>query len=815
MRFIPRYKGEAPDEGRVRELAERMAMPVPLARCLLQRGVDSPEKAEVFFSGGPETLHDPFLLDGMQEAVEVIESCLWEDEPIMVYGDYDVDGTCATSIIVEHLRSLGVSAVEYMIPSRHMEGYGLHRHSIEKMASMGVRLLITVDCGISNVEEVALARSLGMQVVITDHHECPAVLPEADAIINPKLPGQDYPFTGLCGAAVAGKLVEALSGTDAMMESIDLIALATVADLVPLVDENRALVRMGLAAMNGGARPGIAALMEVAGLESGSLNTGHLGFQLAPRINAGGRIELAGKSVTLLTGESRSAVEAIAQELNENNRVRQAIEKQMLSEACVMMETQVDLARDRGIVLWNEKWNSGVLGIVASRLVEMYHRPTVLLGGDGEAFYGSGRSIPGVHLFEVLTACSECFVRYGGHEQAAGMAVTREHLLEFRQKFNAILTDMDDTLFVPARMYDVLLPLEEVTLELARQIRRMEPMGMGNPTPVFLTEGVEMVNTERMGKEGTHFRTLLQKGDAQVAAVAFRQEIPTGDKGGSGHYQVLISPQINEYRGQSRLQAVIQTYQSENRTDDVRTVLHRMQNRMDRSYFSQLLLPAEDAAWEETAVTRKQFWTVLEKRAIGTLLIASSYEAASAFLEDPRFEGVRRSLTVAWGDLRNVSPGQNALLLAPMWESLVLVGYSRILLLDARIGPNTRNFLAKQLHDAHFGVIMEGNDLGMAPYGERAPWNTEAMRSAYAVLRRELRGGSPVGSREGAVQALAQAIQAPVWRTELALGVFAELGLVEVLDGAPFFRIPEEAGRTQLDHSAMWRSICDLAGRAL
>ncbi len=814
MRFVPRYKGEALDPRLVSRLAEALHLPVPLAQCLVQRGIENPEQAAAFFSGGMELLHDPFALDGMQAAVDCIESSLWADEPIVVYGDYDVDGTCATSILVEHLRSLGAPSVEFQIPSRHMEGYGLHKHSVEKMAARGTKLLITVDCGVSNVEEVALAKSLGMKVVITDHHECPEELPPADAIVNPKKPGQAYPFPGLCGAAVAGKLVEALSGTDAMLESIDLIALATVADLVPLLDENRVLVRMGLEAINASPRPGIAALMRVAGLSAGSLHTGHLGFQLGPRINAGGRMELAGKSVVLLTSGEDSVTEPIARELDENNRARQTVEKQMLYEAQLMMDSQVDLARDRGIVLWNEKWNSGVLGIVASRLVEIYHRPTVLLGGDGEAFYGSGRSVPGVHLYEVLTRCRECFLRYGGHEQAAGMAVTREHLTEFREKFCAALDALEEELFVPCKVYDAILPLGEATQELAAQLRRLEPMGMGNPTPVFLAEGVQLLGTERMGKEGTHFRTLMVQDGAQVPAVAFRQEPPEAGALDVQHYRVLLTLQINEYRGQGRLQAVIQALCGENRAEDLLQSLERQRNRMERSYFRQLLLSqTEGCAGDPIPLSVRQFWTMARRRAIGLLMVACTYEAASTFLGDPRYETVRENFTVAWGDLREAPSGQNALLLAPQWETLSVQGYSRILLLDGAMGPQTRNFLAKQLRDVHFGVIMEGNNLGLAPFQGDSPWNTASMRAAYTAFRRTLRLGIHGESRDAALEELARAAGVPPWKATLALEVLEELGLMQTLAQPPYYAVRETPTHTQLDQSALWRDMAALAGR--
>ena len=387
-------------------------LPIWLSALLRARGVDTEEKAQRFLYPSVEHLHDPFLMQGMDKAVRIIREAVAGGFPIIVYGDYDVDGVCATSILLETLREMGADPA-FRIPSRHGEGYGLNCEAVREMAET-CRLLITVDCGVTNHEEVRLAQMLGMTVIVTDHHQLADTPSPADAVLNPLL--GDYPFRRLCGAGVALKLTQALLGMDAVMRRIDLAALATVADIVPLIDENRVIVREGLRLMADSRRPGLHALMAVSDVHP-PVNAGHVGFRLAPRINAGGRLEDAAQGVLLLTAPDAETADPIAMHLESANQQRQAMEQDITQQALSMIPEQVDFLTDRVIILMGEGWNHGVICLVAGRICEKYHFPTIVLTRNEEGIaVGSGRSIPGVNIHGMLMTCKDLFLRFGGHE---------------------------------------------------------------------------------------------------------------------------------------------------------------------------------------------------------------------------------------------------------------------------------------------------------------------------------------------------------------------------------------------------------------
>lgn len=393
-------------------------LPLWLSAILRSRGVDTEEKAERFLHPSLEQLYDPMLMQGMDRAVEIIRDAVAQHTPIQIYGDYDADGVCATSILMETLSSMGADVV-YRIPDRHGEGYGLNCDAVREIAQTR-RLLITVDCGVTNHEEVRLAQLLGMTVIVTDHHQLAETPSPADVVLNPLL--GDYPFRRLCGAGVALKLAQALLGMEEVLRRIDLAALATVADLVPLIDENRVIVRAGLEKLGDGSRPGLAALLTLAGVTA-PVSSGQVAFRLAPRINAGGRLEDAAQCVRLLISRDRAEAEAIAGNLEQQNQQRQALQQEITLKAEEDLHRTVNFRTDLAIVVMGEGWNSGVVGLAAGRICEKYHYPTIVLSKQGELAVGSCRSIPGVNIHAMLTACSDLFLRFGGHEQAAGLTM--------------------------------------------------------------------------------------------------------------------------------------------------------------------------------------------------------------------------------------------------------------------------------------------------------------------------------------------------------------------------------------------------------
>ena len=484
-----------------------------LAQVLVRRGLHAPEQARAFLDAG--IAHDPSGFTDLDTALALIREQLAAGRRIVVHGDYDVDGVCATAILVRALRALGAD-VGWFLPSRIEDGYGLSTATVERLAARGTALIVTVDCAVTAVEAVQAAHAAGVQVVVTDHHapRPDGVLPDCP-IVHPAL--CDYPFGGLCGAGVAHKLAQALRAPTAA-EDLDLVALATVADLVPLLDENRRLVREGLVALANTAKPGLRALIRVSRADPSALDTGTLGFRLAPRINAAGRLRRADAALELLLTEDRDRAREIAEELDALNGERRAVEQRILWEA----ERQVAALGPRpAYVLASEEWHPGVIGIVASRVVERYHRPAVLIALDGAAGSGSGRSIPGFDLLAALTASSEHLGRYGGHRAAAGLTIAAERIEAFRDTFEAhAASALTPEMLEREERIDAIASGADLGLALAEELARLEPCGMGNPAPRLLVPGARFADVRPMG-EGRHARFAVCSGGARAGAVAF------------------------------------------------------------------------------------------------------------------------------------------------------------------------------------------------------------------------------------------------------------------------------------------------------
>lgn len=517
-------------------------LPLWLSGLLRTRGMDTPEKAERFLHPALDQLHDPSLMQDMDKAVALLRQAIDQRLPIMIYGDYDVDGVCATSIMLETLREEGAE-VDYYIPSRHGEGYGLNCDAVRQIAKRS-RLLLTVDCGVTNHEEVRLARELGMTVIVTDHHQLADTPSPADAVLNPLL--GEYPFRRLCGAGVALKICQKMQGMAGVRKRLELAALATVADIVPLVDENRVIVKMGLESMATTTRPGLRALMTVSGVTP-PVNAGHVGFRLGPRLNAGGRLEEAGQGVELLTTRDEAVAQRIAAHLEENNQTRQSLEQEITQQALAEMEKTTDFYTHKAIVVMGENWNSGVIGLAAGRICERFHWPTIVLSRTGDTAVGSCRSISGVNIHAMLSTCKDLFLRFGGHEQAAGLTMQAELVPELRRRLSlAIMESCDPNCFVPEQEYDLPLTLEEVDLPLIDQLELMQPTGYGNPAPMFLARDVSVQQARRVGVDGKHLKLSLCEGNTVRGGIAFQ----LGDLADKGltRVDVLFAPEKNVWR---------------------------------------------------------------------------------------------------------------------------------------------------------------------------------------------------------------------------------------------------------------------------
>lgn len=526
--------------------------PDALAALLHARGVNTIEEANQFLHPSLDQLHDPFLLHDMKEACGLVRKAVADKTPIAVYGDYDADGVCATAILKETLASLGARVISY-IPNRQTEGYGFNADAVKQLAQ-NAGLLISVDCGVTAVTETQLAKSLGMGVIITDHHTLPESLPPADAIIHPRVGG--YPFPDLCGAGIAFKLSCALLGLKNSLDYLDLACVGTIADLVPLTGENRVIAALGLRALAETKRPGLVALMKTAGIPLGApVSSDKLAFQIAPRLNAGGRLESAEAALDLLLTRDETRALETAETLDALNRERRDLQELMVREARGMVST-LDLRALRSLVVAKEGWNTGVAGLVAGKLAECWNYPAIVLCVSGEECTGSGRSACGIDLYAAVAACGDLLTRFGGHRMAAGLTLPLNKLEAFKARFDAAVQSQlgEDDLF-PEIICDCPLPLKSADLSLISLLEQLAPYGMGNPSPLFLFEDVKLLSARAVGRDAAHLKVSVSRDSTKKDGIAFRQGSAVA---GTGQKVSLVAcVEKNAFNGQVTAQLVI------------------------------------------------------------------------------------------------------------------------------------------------------------------------------------------------------------------------------------------------------------------
>jgi single-stranded-DNA-specific exonuclease len=556
-----------PDEQLIAELMEHLKVSRLVAGVLAARGWTSMEQTAAFLQADEEQLLNPFEMKGMAGAVERISRAITEGEHIRVYGDYDADGVTSTAIMIRLFTEMGAVFDTY-IPHRSKEGYGLNLAAIDLAVEAGVRLLITVDNGISAVDQIAYASERGIDVVVTDHHEPPEVLPAAIAIVNPKQKDCPYPFKGLSGAGVAFKLAHALLGRP-VLEYADLAAIGTIADLMPLTDENRVIARLGLEQMRHRPVPGIRALAKVSGLKLEDLTSGRIGFSLAPRLNAGGRLEHADSAVKLLIAINDELAESLASDLDRLNGERQALVEQTTIEADALWHSQcaADVGRQmKVIVLVKEGWNAGIAGLVASKLVERYYRPVFILATDLNTGMckGSARSIDGFDLYAALTDCAALMEHYGGHQAAAGMTISRENVEELADRLHLLAEKwLSEEDWLPKRRVDLTIGLQDITLKAVDQLASLEPFGYGNPTPRVVIPDVTIRESRTMGKDNKHLRITVEQAGLSLEAVAFGMGEQRNRLAPGTRVDLLGELSVNEWNGNRKVQVMCQDFRSE------------------------------------------------------------------------------------------------------------------------------------------------------------------------------------------------------------------------------------------------------------
>ncbi len=562
LRWVLPGTGDGTAERAASRLVAELTLDPLAARVLVARGLAEPADASRFLAHGLNDLPDPFRMTGMSPAVERLIRAIVQGEKITLYGDYDVDGVCSTALLSLFLGSVGARPATY-IPHRIDEGYGLNLRAVERIATDGTRVLVSLDCGITSLSEVARARELGLDVVVVDHHAVPDTLPPATAVLNPLQPGCDYPTKVLCAAGVTFNLVMALRRSlrtlghfarrpePPLKPLLDLVALATVADVVPLTGANRILVKHGLDSLGRAERPGVRALKEVAGLEPDSrVGVGQVGFQLGPRINAAGRLDDASVGLQLLRARTLEEARPLAKELNHANEERRLLEHRMLGEAIAQAEARPGT---RALVLWDATWHPGVVGIVAARVVERFHRPTLIIGVQGEVAKGSGRSIEGFHLVEALRECAEHLSRFGGHRHAAGLTVPTERLPDFRRSFERVAAlRLREEDLEPRCRVDAVVDLDTLSERAVEALGVLGPFGAGNPEPTFVVRNVlaqpRILDSRRSGPG--HLKLSLP-GAPRLDAIGFGMASRSAEL--VGPVDLAFQAGVDVWKGRSRV----------------------------------------------------------------------------------------------------------------------------------------------------------------------------------------------------------------------------------------------------------------------
>lgn len=550
------------DSKLVSDLAEQLKVKPVIARLLVQRGLDSTEKIESFFNSSLQDQHDPFLMEGMESAVSRVFKALERNEKILIYGDYDVDGTTGAALLYMFFRKLGAD-VDYYLPDRLKEGYGISTTGIEFAEKNGFTLLISVDCGVSANKEIALASSKGIETIVCDHHEV-EVCPAAVAVLDPIKPGSTYPFKFLSGCGVAYKFAKAISANldkaDLPDEYIDLVSIAAAADVVPLVGENRIFVRAGFAAISRHPRAGIKALFQSSHVDHRKLTTGQVSFNIAPRINAVGRLGDAKRAVELLITDNDDVAEEFAQVLEEENSHRRKLDEQTFIEA---KDIALTMTSKNSLVLHKDSWHPGVLGIVASRIVETFYKPTLMLATVDGVIRGSARSVVGYNIFAAIRECSDTLLQFGGHKFAAGLALAPDNLQKFSELFERVVSEtITEEMKTPIISIDADLDLAEVNGDFMKTLRMFEPFGPHNTKPVFRTLDVQLSDSRIVGN--SHLKMKLKAGGVTFDAIKFRNGETTIKPGTM--LDVVYSVDENHFAGNVSYQLQLKDFKNSDKS---------------------------------------------------------------------------------------------------------------------------------------------------------------------------------------------------------------------------------------------------------
>ncbi len=664
------------------------------SRILLNRGINDIESAQTFLNPSIVKLFDPFKLKDMDKAVERIERAISSKERITIYGDYDVDGMTSCAVLYNFFKSKDCP-VDVYIPTRQDEGYGINCKAIENIYKRGTQLIISVDCGITSVTEVKYAKDLGIDMIITDHHQCGSTLPEAIAVINPSRDADLYSRHPLAGVGVAGKLVQAIGGVECLEEYIDLIALGTVADVVPLIGDNRILVSKGLEKINQLPCPGIEALIETSGLKGKKINTGNIAFGLAPRLNAAGRIDDPLRGFELLTAKNLTEAIPLAQILETHNRHRLAIEIETIREAEEMIEESVDLSSDRIIVLSKEGWNPGVIGIAASKIVERYYRPCILIAVEDEVGVGSARSIKGFSIYEALKYCSDLLQKFGGHEQAAGFSLAKADIEKLRQQLLDYCSKrIDDSMLIPRYSYDLDLKPGDITYKLVEELEALEPFGIGNPSPAFLLNNVKLDANKQVGNDGKHLMMSIELGRRLWDGIAFGMGQRLETLSAANRASMVTGLEKNEWKGISKLQFnVKQINISLCKSQDWDEFLSYFYLKLFDAFFRDFLYNKQYnkkiSTLQPSSLKPLEIDDIMEKintTRIGSVILVNSLSNSQRIAQKILDYNLTEKVSLSYGEPdRWAGIGVNSIVFAPSYSSIPFSDYRNIYVFENEI----------------------------------------------------------------------------------------------------------------------------------
>lgn len=791
------------DAEKVRKLADELGVSARTAQLLLDRGIESGEEAARFLNPSAAALENPFLLKDMDRACASIKEAIALGEKIVVFGDYDADGVCATSIMLSCLKRLGARA-EYMIPSRHEDGYGMTMKSAEQLFNMGANLIITVDNGIKSVTEIARCYELGMRVIVTDHHIPGDTLPVCEALV---LADNDdnYPNRHICGAGLAMKVAEALLGREAALEYIPLAGIATVADIVPLTGENRVIAALAVKAVRQGkCQQGIKALCEASKTRLSEISAGGFGFRIAPRLNAASRIEEADDAVELLSEKDTEKARNIAAKLEELNYRRKGEEDAILESACEKLKNE-DLTKRRCIVLHDEGWNSGVVGIAAARIAEKYYRPTVLLSGK-DTVSGSCRSISGVNIHSALLSCERFFSRFGGHAYAAGLTLKDKGSVN--ELWNALdeyfWQNESEEMFIPAVQYDFETELGGLTKRFAEELEMLEPFGAGNPQPVALSRSVRLTNIERMGADGKYVRCSVNKNDQYLPAVWFSVSANFKDIIKTDRVDLIYLPGINRFNGREELQLTIKGMRGAE-PENTDAWAERQKGKFVDAICKNVLYNSTRVP-EEISFTNaeEKLKELIQKSAMGTLALCFTVNGAKRLLTTLKKEGLWNRADVEFSCPAKSLCAYNAAILAPRLEELEISRYKNIVVMDTAPSAGIIDRLKKLCPAAEI-YLNKPDRAEIAGVLDGVPTRREDFAPLYKALM--LTTGRYY-NLPAMADALTLASGAPGCVCALAASVFLELGFATKTAGG--IRLEKNPPKRSLEESETFIALNSL-----